>query len=48
MKVQKRISVPTGDILIVNGAKNKPLEMLSLGDYGKDVNLKCDAMGLFS
>jgi len=45
MDVIKRISVPTGDILIVRGQRGK-LEMLSLGDYGKDVNVKCDALGL--
>ncbi len=45
MKVIKRLDVPTGSILIVNGEKGK-LEMLSLGDYGKDINVKCDAMGL--
>lgn len=45
MNIIERISVPTGDILIVNGERG-PLEMLSLGDYGKDVNIKCDALGL--
>ncbi len=45
MKILKRISVPTGDILVVQGEKGK-LEFLSIGDYGKEVNLKCDAMGL--
>lgn len=45
MKVVKNIQVPTGNILIVEGTKGK-LEMLSLGDYGKDVNLKADFMGL--
>lgn len=45
MNILKQYKVPTGDILIVNGSKGL-LEMLSLGDYGKDVNLKCDAMGL--
>lgn len=34
----KRIEVPTGDIFIVRGDKGK-LECLSLGDYGKAVNL---------
>jgi 23S rRNA (adenine2503-C2)-methyltransferase len=38
MDILKHIQVPTGDILIVKGATGK-LEMLSLGDYGKDVNL---------
>lgn len=45
MKVVKQIKVPTGDILVVQGERGL-IEMLSLGDYGKDVNLKCDAMGL--
>jgi 23S rRNA (adenine2503-C2)-methyltransferase len=38
MRVIENISVPTGNILIVEGSKGK-LECLSLGDYGKDVNL---------
>ena len=45
METLQRIQVPTGDILIVQGQKGH-LEMLSLGDYGKDVNIKCDALGL--
>jgi len=45
MKIIERISVPTGDILIVEGEHGK-LEMLSIGDYGKDVNLKADCLGL--
>ena len=45
MKIIEQFKVPTGDILIVEGQKGK-LEMLSIGDYGKDVNVKCDALGL--
>lgn len=45
MEIIKHIEVPTGNILVVKGKKGN-LEMLSLGDYGKNVNLKCDAMGL--
>jgi len=45
MKILKHLKVPTGDIMIVEGQKGK-LEMLSLGDYGQDHNLKCDAIGL--
>lgn len=45
MKIIKRLQVPTGDILIVQG-EDGLLEMLSLGDYGKDVNIKCDSLGL--
>jgi len=45
MKILKNIIVPTGNILIVEGEKGK-LECLSLGDYGKDINLKADFLGL--
>jgi len=45
MKILRRLQVPTGDILVVEGAKGK-LEMLSLGDYGKAVNIKADFLGL--
>lgn len=45
MKTLRNIEVPTGNILVVEGARGK-LEMLSLGDYGKDVNLKADFLGL--
>jgi 23S rRNA (adenine2503-C2)-methyltransferase len=44
-KIIERFPVPTGDILIVQGERGK-LEMLSIGDYGKDVNLKADCLGL--
>jgi 23S rRNA (adenine2503-C2)-methyltransferase len=45
MEILQNYKVPTGNILVVQGSNGK-LEMLSLGDYGKEVNLKCDAMGL--
>jgi 23S rRNA (adenine2503-C2)-methyltransferase len=45
MKIIRNLSVPTGNILVVEGEFGK-LEMLSLGDYGKNVNVKCDCMGL--
>lgn len=45
MNILKRITVPTGDILIVSGDKGN-LECLSLADYGKAVNLKADFLGL--
>jgi 23S rRNA (adenine2503-C2)-methyltransferase len=38
MEILKNYTVPTGNILIVQGDKGK-LECLSLGDYGKDINL---------
>jgi len=45
MKILKHLKVPTGDILVVQGVKGK-LEMVSLGDYGQEHNLKCNAIGL--
>ena len=45
MKIVKRVKVPTGDILIVEGESGL-LEMLSIGDYGKEANLKADFLGL--
>jgi 23S rRNA (adenine2503-C2)-methyltransferase len=45
MKIIKNVVVPTGNILIVEGTKGK-LECLSIGDYGKEKNLKADFMGL--
>ena len=41
-----KIKVATGNILIINGDKNKKLECLSIGDYGKDKNIKADFLGL--
>lgn len=46
MRIIRNIEVPTGNILVVQGERGA-LEMLSLGDYGKDKNVKCDAMGLY-
>lgn len=46
MKILENISVPTGNICIVMGEKKKPLEFLSIGDYGKNKNLKADFLGL--
>lgn len=45
LEIINRIPTPTGTILVVNGEHGK-LECLSLGDYGKEVNLKADYMGL--
>ena len=45
MKIIQNVRVPTGNILVVEAEKGK-LECLSLGDYGKDVNLKADCLGL--
>lgn len=45
MEILRNIKVPTGNILIVEGDKGK-IECLSIGDYGKEANLKADFMGL--
>ncbi len=45
MKILRNIEVPTGNILIVQGEHGR-LEMLSLADYGKSVNVKADFLGL--
>lgn len=44
MEVERRLCVPTGDILVVKGEKGS-LECLSLGDYGKSKNIKADFLG---
>ena len=45
MRIIRNLEVPTGNILVVEGSKGD-LEMLSLGDYGKSINLKADCLGL--
>jgi len=44
-KLLKNIEVPTGNICIMQGQKGK-LEFLSLGDYGRNANVKADFLGL--
>lgn len=46
MTILKNIKVPTGNILIVHGEKGRELECLSIGDYGKQANIKADFLGL--
>lgn len=41
----KNIQVPTGNICIMQGEKGK-LEFLSIGDYGKDANIKANFLGI--
>lgn len=36
--------VPTGNILVIEGSRGD-LECLSIGDYGKDQNIKADFLG---
>jgi 23S rRNA (adenine2503-C2)-methyltransferase len=44
-QVDRVIDVPTGKILIVHGEKGK-LECLSIGDYGKQHNIKADFLDM--
>lgn len=46
MKILRNLKVPTGNILIVEGERGKKLELLSVGDYGKEKNVKADFLGL--
>lgn len=43
--ITKNIEVPTGNICIMQGKKGL-LEFLSIGDYGKDTNIKADFLGI--
>lgn len=46
-KTVKNIKVPTGNICIMKGDLGE-LEYLSIGDYGKDKNIKADFLGFTS
>lgn len=43
--ITRNIEVPTGNICVMQGEKGK-LEFLSIGDYGKDSNIKADFLGI--
>lgn len=43
--ITKNIKVPTGNICVMQGDKG-PIEFLSIGDYGKDSNIKADFLGI--
>lgn len=45
MEIIKNLKVPTGNICVVEGDKGK-LEFLSIGDYGKNANIKADFLGI--
>jgi 23S rRNA (adenine2503-C2)-methyltransferase len=46
MEILKNIQVPTGNIMIVKG-DNGRLECLSIGDYGRNENVKAQFLGLY-
>ena len=43
--ITKNIQVPTGNICVMKGEKGL-IEFLSIGDYGKDSNIKADFLGI--
>ncbi|OQY13578.1 MAG: hypothetical protein B6I31_00855 [Desulfobacteraceae bacterium 4572_19] len=45
-EVDTIMKVPTGDILTIKSRLNLPLEFLSVGDYGKENNVKADFLNL--
>ena len=44
-KIIRNIQVPTGNICVMQGEKG-PIEFLSIGDYGKNLNIKADFLGV--
>lgn len=44
-RIMRNIKVPTGNILVIDGDKGK-LECLSIGDYGREKNVKASFLGL--
>lgn len=45
MELVKKTEVPTGEIYVAQGEKGY-LEFLTVGDYGKDANIKADFLGI--
>lgn len=45
MEIKKKIVVPTGEIYTAIGEKGM-LEFLTVGDYGKNANIKADFLGI--
>lgn len=45
MRILKTIKVPTGEIYVAEGRRGK-IEFLTVGDYGKDSNIKADFLGI--
>lgn len=46
MKIRKKLIVPTGEIYTAVGEKGRLLEFLTVGDYGKNANIKADFLGI--
>lgn len=46
MKINRKITVPTGTILVGQDERGRGIECLGVYDYGKESNIKADFMGL--
>ena len=45
MRIIKKVTVPTGEIYVGQTIRGN-LEFLTVGDYGKDANIKADFLGI--
>ena len=45
MNITRKVIVPTGEIYVAQGDKGL-IEFLTVGDYGKDANIKADFLGI--
>ena len=45
MQLVKKVNVPTGEIYVAKG-DNGLIEFLTVGDYGKDANIKANFLGI--
>lgn len=46
MKINDCIPVPTGEIYVGKSASGRPIEFLTVRDYGKNANIKADFLGI--
>lgn len=46
MKINDCIPVPTGEIYVGESASGRPIEFLTVSDYGKNANIKADFLGI--
>lgn len=44
--LSRNLKVPTGNICTIKGELNKELEFVSIGDYGKNANIKANFLGI--
>ena len=46
MKITRKIHVPTGEIYTGQSKDGRPIEFLTVADYGKNANIKADFLGI--